>query len=332
MTTSFPETKEDFTAENGVTYHWDVNRWRTKTYKITEGDSAPDPRLPYTLETDKTLKESRQVKSEGGEIQLVDAEGNFSNVTFTGRGGTLTGSTAAGITIDTTTLSTLIAGNQQEIQELNNKYDNINIPEYNEPDLDGYLPLTGGTVDGLMTVTFTDAPADNSYVFNVSSPRLPEGQSSAFRVTAAGSVKAGHAAASPFMASANNDVVTKAFADNSYLSLGGGAMTGSMRSKLITCTRSGSGYAFEVKPEDQDETKAAIRIDGSAFLRRTKFLSWDGTPYLAQSQDDVCTKQYTDQAIGEIKMKCATGTASDPSLESGEMYWNTSLKVLYIGN
>ena len=194
---------------------------------------------------------------------------------------------------------------------------------------DGYLPLTGGTVDGLMTVTFTDALADNSYVFNVLSPRLPEGQQVAFRVTAAGSVKAGHAASSPFMASANNDVVTKAFADDSYLSLGGGDMTGSMRSKLITCTRDG-GYAFEVKPAD--ETLAAIRSDGTAFLKRTKITRDDGTPYLAQSQDDVCTKQYTDQAIGEIKMKAATGTASDPSLESGELYWNTSLKVLYIGN
>lgn len=249
MTTSFPETKEDFTADNGVTYTWDVNRWRTKAYKLNEGEA--DARLPYTLETDKTLKESRQVKSVGGEIQLVDAEGNFSNVTFTGRGGTLTGSTAAGITIDTTALSTLIAGNQQEIQELNNKYDNINIPEYNEPDLDGYLPLTGG------------------------------------------------------------------------------AMTGSMRSKLITCTRN-EGYAFEVKPAD--ETLAAIRTDGTAFLKRTKITRDDGTPYLAQSQDDVCTKQYTDQAIAGIKTKAATGTDSNPSLESGELYWNTSLKVLYIGN
>ena len=29
-------TKEDFTAENGVTYTWEDNRWRTKAYKIDE--------------------------------------------------------------------------------------------------------------------------------------------------------------------------------------------------------------------------------------------------------------------------------------------------------
>ena len=34
--TLFPTTKEDFTAENGVTYTWDENRWRTKAYKIDD--------------------------------------------------------------------------------------------------------------------------------------------------------------------------------------------------------------------------------------------------------------------------------------------------------
>ena len=31
-----PDTKEDFTAENGVTYTWEDNRWRTKAYKLDE--------------------------------------------------------------------------------------------------------------------------------------------------------------------------------------------------------------------------------------------------------------------------------------------------------
>ena len=34
--TIFPASKEDFTAENGVTYTWDENRWRTKAYKIDD--------------------------------------------------------------------------------------------------------------------------------------------------------------------------------------------------------------------------------------------------------------------------------------------------------
>ena len=32
----FPEAKEDFTAENGVTYTWDENRWRVRAYKLDD--------------------------------------------------------------------------------------------------------------------------------------------------------------------------------------------------------------------------------------------------------------------------------------------------------
>ena len=31
MTSIFPENKEDFTANNGITYSWVENRWRTKS-------------------------------------------------------------------------------------------------------------------------------------------------------------------------------------------------------------------------------------------------------------------------------------------------------------
>ena len=30
--TLFPAAKDDFTAENGVTYTWEDNRWRTKSF------------------------------------------------------------------------------------------------------------------------------------------------------------------------------------------------------------------------------------------------------------------------------------------------------------
>ena len=38
MTTTFtfPANKEDFTADNGVTYTWDANRWRVKKYKLDD--------------------------------------------------------------------------------------------------------------------------------------------------------------------------------------------------------------------------------------------------------------------------------------------------------
>ena len=35
--TLFPELKEDFTAENGVTYTWEDNRWRTKSFLTADG-------------------------------------------------------------------------------------------------------------------------------------------------------------------------------------------------------------------------------------------------------------------------------------------------------
>ena len=40
----FPDDKADFTAPNGVTYAWDGNKWRTKTYRLD--DAALDDYLP----------------------------------------------------------------------------------------------------------------------------------------------------------------------------------------------------------------------------------------------------------------------------------------------
>ena len=34
--TLFPAAKDDFTAENGVTYTWEDNRWRTKAYQLDD--------------------------------------------------------------------------------------------------------------------------------------------------------------------------------------------------------------------------------------------------------------------------------------------------------
>ena len=37
--TLFPSTKDDFTAENGVTYTWEDNRWRTKSLLMADAAS-----------------------------------------------------------------------------------------------------------------------------------------------------------------------------------------------------------------------------------------------------------------------------------------------------
>ena len=38
--TLFPQLKEDFTAENGVTYTWEENRWRTKSFLTADGSEV----------------------------------------------------------------------------------------------------------------------------------------------------------------------------------------------------------------------------------------------------------------------------------------------------
>ena len=46
------------------------------------------------------------------------------------------------------------------------------------------------------------------------------------------------------------------------------------------------------------------------------------------SSKSIATKEYVDASGSSIQ----TGTATNPALETGEMYWNTAKKVLYIGN
>ena len=89
-----------------------------------------------------------------------------------------------------------------------------------------YLKKSGGEVTGRLDVTGpvfvsdsssvfkrTNATAGSNYIVSAEAPLLPEGSQVAFRVTADGAVKAGHNTSSPFMASANNDVVTRAYAE-----------------------------------------------------------------------------------------------------------------------
>jgi hypothetical protein len=93
---------------------------------------------------------------------------------------------------------------------------------------DRYLQLTGGEITGRLDVTGpvfvsdtssvfkrTASTSASNYILSAEAPLLdPDGgKDVAFRVTADGSVKAGHDTSSPFMAAAKNDVVTKAYTD-----------------------------------------------------------------------------------------------------------------------
>ena len=120
----FPEDKADFKAPNGVTYHWDGTKWVTKTFRQDE-----DSRLPYRIETDKVVRSGSTRMAP--EIELVDNEGNFSNVKFTGANNIEVTSDIQGIIIDGDSLITkdefhkdqgeqdqLIAANRRSIEEL----------------------------------------------------------------------------------------------------------------------------------------------------------------------------------------------------------------------
>ena len=73
---TFPADKLDFTAANGITYTWDVGeeKWRVKTFKTDD----PDTKLPYRVETEP---------AGDPQIQLVDAQDNFSSVKLVGTNG-----------------------------------------------------------------------------------------------------------------------------------------------------------------------------------------------------------------------------------------------------
>ena len=89
--------------------------------------------------------------------------------------------------------------------------------------LDGYLPLTGGTLTGELISTRTDGN-DSNYVFSVKAKALEDGKQTAFRVLNDGKVKAGHDTSHPFIGSVDNDVITQAYLKLYYLPLSGGTM------------------------------------------------------------------------------------------------------------
>lgn len=82
--------------------------------------------LPYRLETDKVLRAEKQNAFDdhigeahaGGEIQLVDGLGFFSNIKFTGEHGIETRSDQAGIFIDATSLNDRIKTLEEQVSLL----------------------------------------------------------------------------------------------------------------------------------------------------------------------------------------------------------------------
>ena len=70
--TLFPAAKDDFTAENGVTYTWEDNRWRTKAYRLD--DEALDDEAPAEQMGIKELKAALRVAGVDTSKMLDKAE------------------------------------------------------------------------------------------------------------------------------------------------------------------------------------------------------------------------------------------------------------------
>ena len=63
----FPENKADFTAPNGVTYHWDGIKWRVRSYQNADGSTV------YIGE-DPDSQEDFNVSNKDGQIQHTSVE------------------------------------------------------------------------------------------------------------------------------------------------------------------------------------------------------------------------------------------------------------------
>ena len=163
---------------------------------------------------------------------------------------------------------------------VDNAIENIDIPDV---DLSGYLPLTGGTLTGKLTI---DSPRTDSNTnclviqgrIKDSSNNLTDGilLKSYKRQNSSGSSdylayygESGGANEILNRKTAQEEFASKSDLNNisldGYLPLSGGTLTGNLTGQLFKSIRSGNVYALEVKPGDST-TKAFIRADGTSKL------------------------------------------------------------------
>ena len=188
--TLFPELKDDFTAENGVTYTWEDNRWRTKSFLTADGSEVEVGPVPPAD------------PSEGG--LWYDSTRLELFVFYTDPDG-------AGGWVPCSPLGARVEAGELVQAQLVERVGEL---EKRDPEL--YVEKAGSTMTGALQVTRPGVTASGQYVFSVKSDALGDKPVS-FRVTADGGVKAGHDTSHPFMATSANDVVTKAYTDEHTL-------------------------------------------------------------------------------------------------------------------
>ena len=150
-------------------------------------------------------------------------------------------------------------------------------------DLSAYLPLTGGTLTGRLTIDQPRTDANtNCFIIN---GRIKDNSNNLTDGILLKSYKRQNSStSSDYLAyygesggnyeilnrkTAQEEFASKSDLNNitldNYLPISGGTLTGTLTGQLIKSIRTGSGYAIEVKPGDTS-TKAFIRVDGTSKL------------------------------------------------------------------
>jgi len=121
--------------------------------------------------------------------------------------------------------------------------------------------------------------------------------------------------------SSDHHAVNMGYANTNYVKISGATMTGGL----------------DIDMSDRD--LAALRVKGK-FVVKDSTSSIGGNNIFEVTKDharyhgpvthdnDIATRKY----IEDRPTKIRSGTSTNPTLATGELFWNTSYKVLYIGN
>ena len=153
--TLFPELKDDFTAENGVTYTWEDNRWRTKSFLTADGsvvEVGPTPPAD---------------PSEGG--LWYDSTRLELFVFYTDRDG-------VGGWVPCSPLGARVEAGEIVQAQLVERVGEL---EKRDPEL--YVEKAGSTMTGALQVTRPGITAAGQYVLSAKADGLPSDKSVAFR-------------------------------------------------------------------------------------------------------------------------------------------------------
>ena len=150
-------------------------------------------------------------------------------------------------------------------------------------DLSAYLPLTGGTLTGKLTIEQPRTDS-NTNCFVIKGRVRDDSNNLTEGILLKTYKRQNSSTSADYLAyygenggdnellnrkTAQEEFASKSDLDNitldNYLPLSGGTLTGTLTGQLIKSIRTGGGYALEVKPGDSS-TKAFIRTDGTSKL------------------------------------------------------------------